>query len=119
MAIQRGCSGIHESMAACISEPMAAAFSTAILLSKAQRRKRETTHRTVWLGLRMWSCGRRRGRRRDAAHRWILVRLGFGDNAGPGYILSRLDYGNGGGNRSEEHTSELQSPMYLVCRLLL
>jgi len=22
-------------------------------------------------------------------------------------------------NRSEEHTSELQSPMYLVCRLLL
>src|SRR5437763_8648408 len=23
------------------------------------------------------------------------------------------------GNRSEEHTSELQSPMYLVCRLLL
>src|ERR1017187_9587110 len=25
----------------------------------------------------------------------------------------------GAGNRSEEHTSELQSPMYLVCRLLL
>src|SRR5437763_13408163 len=24
-----------------------------------------------------------------------------------------------GGTRSEEHTSELQSPMYLVCRLLL
>src|SRR5437762_6055103 len=24
-----------------------------------------------------------------------------------------------GGDRSEEHTSELQSPMYLVCRLLL
>src|SRR5437764_9916193 len=24
-----------------------------------------------------------------------------------------------GRNRSEEHTSELQSPMYLVCRLLL
>src|SRR5437879_8128508 len=24
-----------------------------------------------------------------------------------------------GKNRSEEHTSELQSPMYLVCRLLL
>src|SRR5437879_11538716 len=23
------------------------------------------------------------------------------------------------GNRSEEHTAELQSPMYLVCRLLL
>src|SRR5437879_7186192 len=26
---------------------------------------------------------------------------------------------NGGLARSEEHTSELQSPMYLVCRLLL
>src|SRR6201989_3435470 len=25
----------------------------------------------------------------------------------------------GGADRSEEHTSELQSPMYLVCRLLL
>ena len=25
----------------------------------------------------------------------------------------------GYGRRSEEHTSELQSPMYLVCRLLL
>src|ERR1017187_1668770 len=27
--------------------------------------------------------------------------------------------GAGGLHRSEEHTSELQSPMYLVCRLLL
>src|SRR5215210_9180822 len=27
--------------------------------------------------------------------------------------------GRGDGARSEEHTSELQSPMYLVCRLLL
>src|SRR5437879_12406613 len=27
--------------------------------------------------------------------------------------------GQGKGCRSEEHTSELQSPMYLVCRLLL
>src|SRR5207244_13093230 len=26
---------------------------------------------------------------------------------------------SGGGNRSEEHTSELQSPDHLVCRLLL
>src|SRR5437764_8441590 len=26
---------------------------------------------------------------------------------------------DGSGARSEEHTSELQSPMYLVCRLLL
>src|SRR5437879_13590297 len=28
-------------------------------------------------------------------------------------------WAGGGAGRSEEHTSELQSPMYLVCRLLL
>src|SRR5437762_5623741 len=38
-----------------------------------------------------------------------LLSLGF-------YLLGR---GGGGRTRSEEHTSELQSPMYLVCRLLL
>src|SRR5437764_6342412 len=34
---------------------------------------------------------------------------------------ARMDTGTarGSGWRSEEHTSELQSPMYLVCRLLL
>src|SRR5437879_8683765 len=32
---------------------------------------------------------------------------------------SAVDLGTGHGPRSEEHTSELQSPMYLVCRLLL
>src|SRR5437762_11239297 len=31
-------------------------------------------------------------------------------------VDNRRDFGN---LRSEEHTSELQSPMYLVCRLLL
>src|ERR1041384_3550498 len=31
----------------------------------------------------------------------------------------RGGYGGGGGGRSEEHTSELQSLAYLVCRLLL
>src|SRR5437764_11779070 len=31
--------------------------------------------------------------------------------------IARIDQVNR--NRSEEHTSELQSPMYLVCRLLL
>src|SRR5437879_10653114 len=31
----------------------------------------------------------------------------------------RCDPGPRGTRRSEEHTSELQSPMYLVCRLLL
>src|SRR5437764_11224821 len=31
----------------------------------------------------------------------------------------KLDRHTSGSERSEEHTSELQSPMYLVCRLLL
>src|SRR5437763_8058283 len=31
----------------------------------------------------------------------------------------RYDLARASGPRSEEHTSELQSPMYLVCRLLL
>src|SRR5437763_10990422 len=37
--------------------------------------------------------------------------------AGPRSLLRCL--GSGAAVRSEEHTSELQSPMYLVCRLLL
>src|SRR5437763_6687353 len=32
--------------------------------------------------------------------------------------LAQLDRASGYEPRSEEHTSELQSPMYLVCRLL-
>src|SRR5437762_2098977 len=32
---------------------------------------------------------------------------------------SRSSFASWSGGRSEEHTSELQSPMYLVCRLLL
>src|SRR5437879_7194211 len=34
-------------------------------------------------------------------------------------VLERLDLAGIVDRRSEEHTSELQSPMYLVCRLLL
>src|SRR5437879_9597734 len=33
--------------------------------------------------------------------------------------MPHTDYAIATGWRSEEHTSELQSPMYLVCRLLL
>src|SRR3712207_7777646 len=33
--------------------------------------------------------------------------------------LVKVDGGLGSGSRSEEHTSELQSRQYLVCRLLL
>src|SRR5436189_1073149 len=34
-------------------------------------------------------------------------------------LLENVTRGRGVPGRSEEHTSELQSPMYLVCRLLL
>src|SRR3712207_7005256 len=44
---------------------------------------------------------------------WIsVVVVGIAINLISGYIQRRLD-------RSEEHTSELQSRQYLVCRLLL
>src|SRR5437764_10822135 len=48
-----------------------------------------------------------------------------GGRGGPGHQgrhparAGRARLRGAGGGRSEEHTSELQSPMYLVCRLLL
>src|SRR4051794_41444748 len=41
------------------------------------------------------------------------------DNALRFKVLERLDDGDQREIRSEEHTSELQSPVHLVCRLLL
>src|SRR5690348_17569808 len=35
------------------------------------------------------------------------------------FVTGRLGIARRDGNRSEEHTSELQSPVHLVCRLLL
>src|SRR5437879_9057033 len=48
-------------------------------------------------------------------------RFGSDDPAIEGFFdLAGLEIPNGTSSaRSEEHTSELQSPMYLVCRLLL
>src|SRR3712207_8109323 len=37
----------------------------------------------------------------------------------PPDVMDRQDRADGVGQRSEEHTSELQSRQYLVCRLLL
>src|SRR5437762_4383589 len=49
------------------------------------------------------------GRRAGAANLWVAGRQ-----------IAHVELGDiGSGLRSEEHTSELQSPMYLVCRLLL
>src|SRR5947209_20352933 len=43
-----------------------------------------------------------------------------GERRDPGRAAGRPEAGSGGaGGRSEEHTSELQSRQYLVCRLLL
>src|SRR3989441_9545579 len=59
------------------------------------------------------------GRSSPAARRWppelAAVRAGSGP-ANRGRWLAGID---GGPDRSEEHTSELQSLAYLVCRLLL
>src|SRR5437764_10960119 len=42
-----------------------------------------------------------------------------GTNPPNGAIIDYYIHDQKPGTRSEEHTSELQSPMYLVCRLLL
>src|SRR5437763_4805200 len=49
------------------------------------------------------------------ARLWLQVPWNSG-RAQPARMASESALGR---NRSEEHTSELQSPMYLVCRLLL
>src|SRR5256885_13174897 len=66
----------------------------------------------------------------DALPIWWRVRAGdvrrIDHRQGPGHDLSRRPAAGEGGDRrggdarrSEEHTSELQSPCNLVCRLLL
>src|SRR5205823_13777710 len=44
---------------------------------------------------------------------------GVGDRHYFGCVCGRVGFAAGDGGRSEEHTSELQSLAYLVCRLLL
>src|SRR2546423_11592877 len=65
---------------------------------------------------------RQRGRRRYGRRRYYN-RGDRNDNFNEPYNESRNDVGGEGGGdavtRSEEHTSELQSLAYLVCRLLL
>src|SRR5437762_10204786 len=57
------------------------------------------------------------GRQPRAGDRYPAARPGFAGYSG---ALCRGRRKRAGGEiRSEEHTSELQSPMYLVCRLLL
>src|SRR3712207_7489615 len=51
------------------------------------------------------------------ACQWVLLRLGGATNRCPRALSPALF--EAAGERSEEHTSELQSRQYLVCRLLL
>src|SRR5437762_10789821 len=66
---------------------------------------------------------RRARRRRHRHHRRgaDAGEVGGGDQRGHHRSETRTTNGRSGevAGRSEEHTSELQSPMYLVCRLLL
>src|SRR5437763_7127763 len=55
----------------------------------------------------------------DALPIWGLCGASVVLCRGPDGGTLGLDEGPGRVRRSEEHTSELQSPMYLVCRLLL
>src|SRR2546429_8770853 len=50
---------------------------------------------------------------------WDALNGGLGDNRGLGESFRNKLSFSLGGNRSEEHTSELQSRLHLVCRLLL
>src|SRR5574337_961869 len=50
---------------------------------------------------------------------WLLSKSLQTVNAGEGVEKKEPSYTVGGNARSEEHTSELQSPLNLVCRLLL
>src|SRR5690348_17700472 len=49
---------------------------------------------------------------------WIVIVTGFFAAVMAGVAVAQA-CGSPGAHRSEEHTSELQSPVHLVCRLLL
>src|ERR1035438_6539861 len=49
----------------------------------------------------------------------VISRAPDGDKVGGAVARDRIRVGVPSGNRSEEHTSELQSLRHLVCRLLL
>src|SRR5256885_12616778 len=60
-----------------------------------------------------------RGRQDERELGLLLGRLGSRRTAARGRSRRHRDRSRGGYARSEEHTSELQSPCNLVCRLLL
>src|SRR3712207_7888066 len=87
--------------------PRSTLFPYTTLFRSAEDLKKTAQDKIGWLdGLmdgRQWMCG----------ERFTLADI---------MLFAFLDFGAGVGqpiNRSEEHTSELQSRQYLVCRLLL
>src|ERR1035441_6156956 len=56
--------------------------------------------------------------RRPFRHRWPFAAIGLALAAYTVMFLARIPYSGNVINRSEEHTSELQSLRHLVCRLL-
>src|SRR5438552_13862202 len=84
-------------------------YTTLFRSSPAQRHALDVSHRSDG-GLDVW--GRRGGVELDHEPTIEVIRLeGGGRRLHPAHRAQRL--------RSEEHTSELQSPDHLVCRLLL
>src|SRR3989441_1957672 len=77
-----------------------------------------------WRRARRWPSSVRRGRAppgsASASSRWSSAPLEwFSRGSTSGGSGGRPPTATRGGSRSEEHTSELQSLAYLVCRLLL
>src|SRR2546426_7591797 len=107
-------------------------FIIFILLSSQDFHFAILCHGSVHLGTRIWGCATLRGARVWRAHieterpsrvkRWAtrqLPNLGRAISRN-GSVRHGCDAGQThSGKRSEEHTSELQSPCNLVCRLLL
>src|SRR5437762_2472178 len=99
-----------------------ARMSVRLCLLSIRRPPRPTpfpTRRSSDLGARVARAARGGGHRADAARPRARHRRRRRDEQAE---LRDLRAGASGGlcpKRSEEHTSELQSPMYLVCRLLL
>src|SRR5437763_2719529 len=86
----------------------------ALPISWLRSHPRPTIRTPAMLGWRAYPASVRRSRSKWGLGDDMPQPLACGNAATPstlGYAASRV--------RSEEHTSELQSPMYLVCRLLL
>src|SRR5690348_17850385 len=82
------------------------------------RSKKRQTHATYEDLIGTNACGRRKNIRAGGADQVVLV---YAVAADPDRAHEQTVFikRHAAGKRSEEHTSELQSPVHLVCRLLL